>query len=966
MPKGQPRAVTSGLLSVLAIGFSTLAIAGLAIGSASNSDYLRTLSALATTLAALTWAIALSIVGRTFSRRSRTAEVTDFDAVHIRRGLPSPVFVALIALSVVAAGSIVAATRSTGATALVWGLATIALGSGIGWLRFYGYRQRFAISDPVESAGGSDLQGWLRVSRNATTEAMTRLQVTQVGLFVGIAMVTQLVVGESSAPAYLALGIALLATGVNIGTSHEWSRRASCLTIAAAALALIVFNLSASLNVSASNGGTSVSTGALTGVLLAWSCVLCTAAGFGMSASNAIASSIAIAAGACIITILLWHYLLTPMSTGTGRSPGAGVDQTNFDWILIPAAALCVAHVTSTLTATLVLLSRTYDDIATRAWQNLNIATARTAHDAATFEASRMVHDTLINTLGAIRTQRIEPTRLQQRLLDDLALLDTQAGRRPSLQAQDIAPVHQVLQRAFERAKMLGVSVEYSSTREAMSLSLAQAASDAVFGSTLEALTNVSKYSPDSAAVVWLGPSTDSDMCLQISSQHRTPSFRAETDGGMAKSIVERCARAGLPVTITTNSDRLLIQIELVDPVTTAPPQEVSSGSHDSTSAAPVPDTPFTASAYIRDATLAATRSVSFWPIGYCILLSAAWATYYEFSWWILGAVIAVATALTVINTKATGLHYRGLVCATTIAVALVVSWQLAGPQQFVDSGVLGPLGLSYVGAAVIVVTNLFTDASQREAIWVALGYLGGCAITSAVFLAQGEAITLPIAAGLGMIAFAVPLTLTSRWLQRGALRASAIATEMGERETSERRVAANRIAREQVMDAAVGNYREFIEGIATGKVPLDSHQAIGEVASVERALRNFVQVGSTPGPISDELLAVIAKAEQARIETNVIAFDVDSAFDVSEPELVGRTSQWLIDAGSPGDTLAVSTYRDIDAIGITFVINRFVPRPTELDSDSAEWLAGDSQTFVDLRLHYTSPSARSAPHDDN
>lgn len=962
MPQRQPQAVTSGLLSAMAVGSSMLAIAGLAIGSATNSESLRALSALATTIAALTWASALAIVGRTFSRRSRNAEAVDFDAVRIRRGLPKPAFVSLITLSVIAAGCIVAATRSTGMDALAWGLATIALGSGIGWLRFYGYRQRFTADDAPESAESSDIEGWLQVSRNATTDAMTRLQVTQVGLFVGAAAATQVGAGASSVPIYVALGFALLFTGVNIGISHGWARLVSCLAIAVTALALIVLNLSTADSISLSNG-------ALTGALLAWSCVLCTAAGFGVPTSNAIGASLAIAAGACIVTILLWHYLLTPASTGREEFHGVGIEQANFDWILIPAAALCVAHVTSTLTATLGSLSSTYDDIATRAWRNLNTATARIAHDAAIFEASRMVHDTLINTLGAIRTQRIEPARLQQRLVDDLALLDAETGRRTPTQANDTALAHQVLQRAFERARMLGVSVEYTYSEDAQSLRLDQAARDAVFGSTLEALTNISKYSPDSAALAWLGPSTEGTMCLQISSRYRTMSFRPEYDGGMSKSIVGRCDRAGLPVTITADSGRLLIQIALVNPMTTTPANPAASalqaGAQSAAAATTAEETPFAANAYIRDATLAATRSVSFWPIGYCILLSAAWATYYDLGWWLLGAVVSVASALTVINTKATGLNYRGLMSATTIAVTLVIMWQLAGPQQFADSGVLGPLGLSYVGAAVIVVTNLFTDSPKREAIWVVVGYVGGCVIASGVFLAQGEAITLPIAAGLGMIAFAVPLTFTSHWLRRGALRASAVAAQMGERETSERRVASNRIAREQLIEAAVGNYREFIEDMATGKVPLDSHQVLEEVASVERALRNFVQVGSTPGPVSDELLATFAKAQHARIEADVIAFDIASTFDVSEPQLVGLVSQCLIDAGSPGDTLVISTYREVDTIGITFVISRFVPRPSELaelGDGTAEWLAGDLQTFVDLQLPYSSPRASATP----
>lgn len=944
MAHHQPRFVTSGQVGALAIGSSSLAIITLVLAAACDSAPARIAASSFTAIAALTWGSALALVGRTFARHRDDPTGAALDSVHIRRGLPAPSFAALLTLSVIAAASTFAATRNSGLPALFWGLATIVLGSFIGALRLYGFRQRFARVDHPDrpkpsfnsgnngepEAGADQIESWLRVSRNATTSSMARLQATQIGLFVVVAITAQLTIARIDAAVLAALVLVGLLTCLNVTTASERLRRSTSLAITLVAAAILLINLN----------GFAGTAQAPIGTLLAWACVLCTAAGFSTPPMRSVSSSIAIAASASIVTILLWQS--RPLTTA---EPAA-----SFDWILIPAAALCVAHVTTTLTSTLGSLSRIYDDVAKRSWQDFNRATASAAHDAATFEASRLVHDTLINTLGAIRAQRIEPNRLQQRLADDLMLLDTRADHRAPAYGLELLPIEVVLHRALERARVLGVVVTYNVPDGVSEVLLDSTRRDAVFGSTLEALTNISKHSADSLATVSLHATKAGGLTLEISSHSPMTSIPSHTDGGLSRSIVERCSRANLPASITVEDDHLRITIELP-----------GSGSEqaNTTAATTSGETPFDATEYIRNATLTATRSVSFWPIGYCILLSAVWVTYYEFSWWFAGAVLSVATALTVINSRAVEMRFRWLVTATSITVALVLVWQLAGPQQFAANGLLGPLGLSYVGAAVIVVTYLFTDSASKAPNWVIVGYFIGCLICAAVLASQGNSATMPLATALGMVAFAIPLAIASQSLRTGAKRASGIAVEMSELLTWQRRLAADQLAREQLIETAIGEHRGFIDDIAQGRLPIEDPAVVAQAESVERALRNFVQVGSTPGPVSDEMLSIITFAQQAGIATEVIAFDVAAPVGPEDLDIVEQVAHWLISSASAGDTLSISTYRELDLIGITLVIDRLVPplpSPDDRSSAKIEWIAGTEQTFVGLQFSTAAP----------
>lgn len=897
----------------------------------------------AATCSACLWGYALGRTGREFKRRAQSA-VTPDDSVGrtLRRGLPTPSYTMLLALSALAAVTVFAASRSAGISALAWGVATICLGSAIGALRLYGYRQRFDVRSPGPasvSAADTDAKNdatraedWLRVSRNATAAAMVRLQKAQLVSLILAATITQIVVGERTWSTAVAIATVVGCTILNLATSSPTTRRITSVTIAVTSFALLTFSL-----------GSATTAGAFsTGVVLAWTCVMCTASAFAVPAESARGSSIAIASAAGLALVALWHWRFF----GQGSEFEGAL--TGFNWILIPAAALCFAHVTATLSATLQSLSQTFDAVSWTAWQRLNEATTQSARDAAIFEASRLVHDTLINSLGAVRSQRIEADRLRQRLTDDLALLDADGSPQTQSQSDESASLESVLNRALARASVLGVHVHDENVADTGTVALAAVQADAVFGSIVEALTNVSKHTSDKVAEVSFrrgGPGTPS---LRITSSISRGQAIDPSRDGMSKSIIERCARADLKASITIDDQYLNVEIEF--PAT----RVVRASSSDRVNDPAQPAGAFDVSAYLENATLAATRSVTFWPIGYCILLSAAWVSFFGWGWWLVGAVLATAAALTAINVRAGDLAAAWLLPTTVATVALVLVWQFNGPIWSADLGALGPLGLSYIGAAVVVVSFLFTDASRWAAVAVVAGYVGGCAIAVLLFLHAGSSAWLPVVAAILMAGFAIPLALTSQWLRDGARHAAERARHMSERETLQRRTDSNRRARERIISLAVGQYRDFIEGIARGHFQIDDPSVLSEVSRVERALRAYVHVGSVPGPATDDTLALIARAQDAGIIVDVVAFDSsqnDNLVDLSPLTSVGSA---LISGGSPGDVLAISTYREQGLFGLTLVMDRLVARPTQLGvagHSSITWVATPDQTFVDFQL---------------
>jgi signal transduction histidine kinase len=158
---------------------------------------------------------------------------------------------------------------------------------------------------------------------------------------------------------------------------------------------------------------------------------------------------------------------------------------------------------------------------------------------------ARLLHDTVVNTLGAIaRWGRADRATVVQRCAADLELLrtvqDTVVGDPRSLMAE-----------VSRRAEVLGVRLEVSVAQVGPPLTADIA--EALVGALTEALTNVHKHSGAATArLVWRWDGRDGSVEVSDDGVGFDPSAGAGWRGGAAESIGARCRDAGITVSLAS------------------------------------------------------------------------------------------------------------------------------------------------------------------------------------------------------------------------------------------------------------------------------------------------------------------------------------------------------------------------------------------------------------------------------
>lgn len=195
------------------------------------------------------------------------------------------------------------------------------------------------------------------------------------------------------------------------------------------------------------------------------------------------------------------------------------------------------------------------------AMQRLTAATEEdreVAGRAERFRISRMLHDTVVNTFGAIGAGASfsSLSTVRQRCLHDLRVLQAESLATPApIQSEGESgsmtalPVRDILTRATEHAQLLDLDLLASASGKAPEVP-AQVI-PAVEGSIAEALINVSKHAGTKQAELTFRSSTDRfSVCIRDSGhgyQHEP------NEPGIAPtSITERCQRAGVQASVQT------------------------------------------------------------------------------------------------------------------------------------------------------------------------------------------------------------------------------------------------------------------------------------------------------------------------------------------------------------------------------------------------------------------------------
>lgn len=839
----------------------------------------------------------------------------------------SPTYLGLVlALSAICAIAIFAATRVTGAPGLIWGIAAMVCGCGIAWVRLRGYQQRMeaeAIADPLNDSAHELGEGWQRVSQRATNQLVDGMVKTLAALSVGTAVVAQLCFASVTVTVIgLTIIIVLISVIAQLG-SNAGSRRGCYLLIALLALIMLAVNGSAGHSA----------------VLLAWATAACILAPMTFGVIGGTSTMISVAGVTVISMIILWDSGLPAFKPA--ENPPAWL----LDWLLIPAAAMCLGMVSVVLTSSLRMVAQVHDAIAIAAWNRLQAATARAGFASAMFEASRMLHDTLINTLGAVRSGLVDPARARNRLRDDLALINTEMTR-PDLPDYSRIVVADVLRELQQRAELLGVSLEIRAPADALLTTLDGDHADAIAGASREALTNISKYATHRHALITL-QCADTQMLLRIRSESLSAVTMAPT-GGIQQSILERSRRAGIRADLASIDGYNVIELAWAVGKPIEIPEQSDSYS-------------FSTSDYLQSVTVAACRSIIFWPIGYCILLSAVWAGVFSWSWWAIGVFAVVGSTAALINyVAANRLPATGLMgIAGLVTTSLAVIWQAFGSPAYQAGSLTSPMGMSYVGAATVAITLISMDDSLRQCVLSIIAYWVGALLLTAIILHSSQPAQVPvITAGLFTVA-AIAVAVGRRKLQALGLQAEQTAAGFAEAESRAIIAKEKERARQRGIRDAIGENWQFLEELSNGTAqPENALQRIGEI---ERLLRTYVHVGSEPGLLTDELLGIISAATSYGIEVDVVAVDTQPDTELPDHLQPGSVCEHLLACATAASHLSITTYRDRDTSGITFVLDQPVEVPAHLETiDDVEWITTEDQTFIEL--HYPSPRPDTRP----
>lgn len=157
------------------------------------------------------------------------------------------------------------------------------------------------------------------------------------------------------------------------------------------------------------------------------------------------------------------------------------------------------------------------------------------------FRTSRVLHDTIINTLSAIGRGVPESRRpeLLARCRQDLRLMDEAVAT--SAEADAVDPVAT----ARDRAAALGLDLAVEGTPTAL-VGVAPDVLQATGSAVGEALLNISKHAGVDSARLVVGRTDARHVSVQVIDSGRGWDGPAPPDGGISRSIVERCRRQGI------------------------------------------------------------------------------------------------------------------------------------------------------------------------------------------------------------------------------------------------------------------------------------------------------------------------------------------------------------------------------------------------------------------------------------
>jgi signal transduction histidine kinase len=475
----------------------------------------------------------------------------------------------------------------------------------------------------------------------------------------------------------------------------------------------------------------------------------------------------------------------------------------------------------------------------------------RRAHRDEVERLTRLLHDTCINTLGAIRggIGGHNADAVRERCASDLAQMDRLAR---DVGASTLPRLPELAATTLRESRLLGLDVEADIEGDdgyPVNPVVWQAASGAV----REALVNVAKHSGVSAAELHVRVD-ETNLTVTVSDRGHGWTGPVPPGGGLERSIRGRVDRSGGLVRITSD-EQLGTTISMTWPKTLAmaPPPDRD---------ADQPDIAVTHGDTEEEAAvIGGMRRIVLgsggWMLAYCVIVTAVCFAETPSAGSIL-ALLVMALWLWFAARWSHGPLPLWLTWLLAAGLAVVVALPA---QETPGCAATNPAAWGADGATVLVLIMCLLGASWWNPFAALLGFALGLGLPLVLASGTRDCATATLAVfvievGTVAVIFAFRRILVRLWAKAGrdrleALRVEAIAIEAAARER----------AREARLRSAVSSASPLLMRVADGEADPSDPAVMKEAAEQETALRSLLVLDSDLGRLGDALAGALVDA---------------------------------------------------------------------------------------------------------
>lgn len=554
---------------------------------------------------------------------------------------------------------------------------------------------------------------------------------------------------------------------------------------------------------------------------------------------------------ALVLDRRIWRRTLVIVSLGLLVLIAAvGVLASSFDLritVLAPSTALIYGMIAGSIVDTVLAAGERDDAAASLAEAAAADATAASAAADESFRLSRMLHDGVVNTFGAIRWSGAETRLLRERCARDVRDIETHWA--PNTADVESANLSDLVARAELAARLNSISLQVVHLGPVWNIP--STVLHAMSGALDEALQNASKHGGTTLAVLTVDFSSSIvRIALDDDGDGFNASPKADDQGGVARSIHERCERVGVSSEFQESElggTRLTLEWRS--------PERKSELALNSEFA-------------LRSALTVLAMEVGLW-----LLLRLALDVPFDWSsaavWWWFLIFALVGVGLVVGITSARRRFPLGLIPSAALVVMIAVI-SVVPPGGESDCVVPG-LGIWQPLAAVTVILALM---------WLSTGFLWtGIALSTFVigWAAQLVLVSADSGCSTPQVIFLIiyPLGVFALWLVRrfverfGRDAQVSINSVRTSREATVEAIS-RREVRERIWRASVSGAVDLLRQISSGSRDPDSDEVREEAAIKESLLRNCIQLDGAHDPISSILLDVCETAAMRGVMVTV------------------------------------------------------------------------------------------------